>query len=544
MPQYWCDSCQDYHDGPTEDDEDYDNDDENEEPTPRMPDLTAQAAQALIASYPQGANTCIFVDGQRIQERSTQLGVYRITDPVPWRTETCEYQRPRNAYGWAYQATGSNTLMLYKDPALSVNEAKGKLLVLHAEHPNFADDEWCNDSATSMLPGKWAGHYVAAVTQDIYGDDPRITNDTRHTCWHCAYKAGLSQVTEARMYSIPYLFNPQTEIYPEWMPNTIEVLGELVPETTSTIKDVTEAIAVSCGNCGRVGHRSPACTFGPKIYDKVGIEIEGRFLNFEEVNRRRENEGLTGNSDGSINRTPDRSGAYAYEFQTVPGSLRKACQQLVDYYPDEADASCGMHVHVSFDALDITMLNSPAFFRYFNQRWQDWGNRMGLAPAGQFFRRLMGRNTYCRRMDYDAPIERIAGQDRYHQLNFSSFGDHGTVECRLLPMFRRASLGVAAVQELLDIYETYLHNQEAQGFTWHSGEVLRPTLADIAEAYHFADTAELEVPAPFIRAETREIELTEVLPVGEGMVRIAMPINSPITLDALAEAVRLQRRAA
>jgi hypothetical protein len=326
------------------------------------------------------------------------------------------------------------------------------------------------------------------------------------------------------------------------MPPSIEIIGETPPTNTRTIKDIAEAIAVSCGKCGRVGHRSPACTFSPKVHDRVGIEIEGRFLNFEIVNERREDAGLTGNSDGSIIRTPDRSGATPYEFQSVPGSLRKACQQLVDFYPDETDYSCGMHVHVSFDAVDITMLNTPAFYKYFNKRWAEWGDRMRLPETGEFFRRLNGRNTYCRRMDYDTECS-IRQMDRYHQLNFSSFEDHGTVECRLLPMFRRASLGVAAVQELIDIYETYLNSPTDYGFTAHSGEALRNQVEDLCSPYVYLRQEELEILPAFIISSVSEIELNDILPVAEGMVRIAMPVNSPITLDALAQAVQLRRTA-
>jgi hypothetical protein len=51
------------------------------------------------------------------------------------------------------------------------------------------------------------------------------------------------------------------------------------------------------------------------------------------------------------------------------------------------------------------------------------------------------------------------------------------------------------------------------------------------------------LPNAFTHTSSREIELSEVQPVADGMVRIALPVNSPITLDALAEAVRLRRAA-
>lgn len=517
-------------------DPEYDDDDDEEPDMPAHEVSIEEQRRAYMARLPQAPSSAIYISGSQVNVvRNVQYGIF-------WRSDDCQYQRPRNAYGWANAADGNTVAILHPNNPAEISIAITALNELALAHPDFSYDVWCNDSPESRLPGKWVGQYVATVTNDPQGDRNRVVSEHRYTCWHCAFKAGLAAVDNARPYSLPYNFSQFAEIFPEWMPNSIEIVGENPPLTTATIKDVTAEIAVSCGNCGRVGHRSNACAFQPKVYDKVGIEIEGRFLNFAAVNERRENAGLTGNSDGSINRTPDATQTVAYEFQTVPGSLRKACQQLVDYYPDEADQSCGMHVHVSFDAVDITMLNTPAFFRYFKQRWMDWGTRMGLAPTSQFFRRLEGRNTYCRPMNYDAEIN-IARQDRYHQLNFNAFGDHGTVECRLLPMFRRSSLGVAAVQELLDIYETYLHNPVARGFTEHNAQCLTAQLADLMTPYVNNTVQELEVPEPFVRSTTRELELSEVQPVGEGMVRIAMPINNPITLDALAQAVRLRRAA-
>jgi hypothetical protein len=118
-----------------------------------------------------------------------------------------------------------------------------------------------------------------------------------------------------------------------------------------------------------------------------------------------------------------------------------------------------MHVHMSFlDKSSITMLTSEEFFQFFRDRFKAWGESRNV--KGEFWKRLNGENSYCRKnvtSDWHrngAPVTDAV--DRYRHINFLAYGEHQTVEFRLLPMFRSAALGVAAVEELAAIVESYL----------------------------------------------------------------------------------------
>jgi hypothetical protein len=283
--------------------------------------------------------------------------------------------------------------------------------------------------------------------------------------------------------------------------DTLPILG------SDTVKDYLSEIGTTCGNCGRIGHNSRTCSKPTKAHDRLGIEIEGRWLNLREARQNAAGRGMTGCSDGSVTGST-HSFAAPYEFQTVPGTLAKSLEQLLALYPDEADASCGMHVHVSFDAAtDVTLLCTPAFFDFFRARWTAWGDRMNIwgkeNNRGEFWRRLNGGNDYCR-VNTITPTN-IQRMDRYHQLNFSAYSEHKTVECRLLPMFRTQSLAVAAVVELVEIIEDFLANaNDIIGARMPAEEVAfpAPEWAPIFQDYvieeallmPFAPSIELDLP--------------------------------------------------
>jgi hypothetical protein len=296
--------------------------------------------------------------------------------------------------------------------------------------------------------------------------------------------------------------------------------------TTSTTK-YTEPLPNGCSNCGRIGHNARTCANPAKVHLKIGIEIEGRWLNRDTVIARAREAGLTACSDGSVTESPDTR-ARPYEIQTVPGSLREAIMQLVDFYPDETDQSCGMHVHVSFPSTVLSVLNSQQFFDYYLEQWEAWGRENRVRAGSQFWRRLEGDNDYCVPNHYREQAD-VTSCDRYVQLNFSAWNEHKTVECRMLPMFRTARLGVLAVQKLIEIYETWLDQ--------HANSVL-PAVVVQPETYsagpvHTDVTLEVN-DAGFVQRLAQELEVTEPPPLRPGMVRVA------VTPD-MSAAVLLQR---
>lgn len=270
----------------------------------------------------------------------------------------------------------------------------------------------------------------------------------------------------------------------------------------------------ACGRCGVLGHNKATCESAERCVSKVGIEIEGAWSNLSAVQTAARSAGLGMSADGSLQ---GFFGASPYEFKTRPGNVREALSQLCTFYPDFTNNTCGMHVHTSFkDPTHITRLYCPEFFEYFRSMWQLWGTERGLHENSEFFRRLRGDNDYCQiNQESEGDLRTVSGCTRYSHLNFSAWDRHGTVECRMLPMFENLQDGIDAVQYLIRIYESFL----AQDQEIPVSEEIR---SDVGEG---ADTAVLRFVETAQRDESvMELQVSDPGPVPEGMVR--MPIIS------------------
>jgi len=326
----------------------------------------------------------------------------------------------------------------------------------------------------------------------------------------------VEPMRDTENYTITCVADNAIQLDQRYMPPIGELVGSAATAITAKTFPSDQSFR-TCGHCGRTGHDTRTCAHTEQVYDKIGVELEGRWIDLNAVIRRARADGLTAAADGSVN--AGNSDARAYEIQTKPGSLGQTLSQVVKYYPDEADKSCGMHVHVSFkQATDFTCLSSEPFFAYFKERWETWGAANNLAPLGEFFARLRGANTFCR-PNTETPA-RLTNTDRYFQLNFSAYGEHKTVECRLLPMFVNQALSVSAIQELIDIYQVFLASPEAYGLTLPEQGIDIPA----AEMQAQIIEQELEVPVAYtLVLDRRELELEDILPPAPGMLRVAIP---------------------
>jgi hypothetical protein len=229
-----------------------------------------------------------------------------------------------------------------------------------------------------------------------------------------------------------------------------------------TNKEGIPATRRACGRCGRLGHLVRTCDRPEKSHAKLGVEVEGWWLHtrWSEVERTAANWHMSGAEDGSLAHD-DSEETRRYEFRTRPGSLGEAISQVTAIYPDKCDSSAGMHIHMSFnDVSDISLLASADFLTFFRQRWEAWGTRMGVHRSSDFWERLRGGNDYCKvvtpEMLTGASAGRIVRADRYRQINFCSFARHGTMELRLLPLFRDLKLAISAMEEWVAIVEDFL----------------------------------------------------------------------------------------
>ena len=438
--------------------------------------------------------------------------------------------------------------VLPPDPAQGPRHTRDTLqaaLVAHsAAHPSSTDPAWC--AHLGLLPARVVHApgvaYMAVIKVPYLCSGPRGYSDYREVAmltpdgenveqWDCAHCARLAG--EARASTHPPVGSLEAEVLVLMlMPGYSNLTGYLppAPETTgearlpgsATSKNVTldDLPSSTCGQCGRPGHNIRTCEHPAKAHDKIGIEIEGRWLDLRAARTLGASLGMSNCGDGSVHGSSD-SAASPHEFQTDPGSMLKAIDQLVKLYPDEVDHSCGMHVHLSFlNPLDLTLLCTPEFFAHFKARWTAWGDANRIYGKdngrGEFWKRLNGDNDYCR-VNTQTPRGDITRMDRYHQLNFSAWQEHKTVECRLLPMFRKASLAVSAVKELVAIFEDFLADPAAHGLP-DMGETITLPAPEVAPyvTTHYIEEASL---VPWQRDLVLDLPAIEPLSPASGAIR-------------------------
>jgi hypothetical protein len=289
----------------------------------------------------------------------------------------------------------------------------------------------------------------------------------------------------------------------------------------------------ACSNCGYLGHLATTCTKLEKAHVKLGVEVEGYWLigeSFQNVKSVAERWHMGSDEDGSLRFVPGHVG---YEFKTRPGSLGEAISQLVAVYPDAVNHYCGMHVHMSFKSpLDIATLATREFYEFFEARWHAWGRAQQIHPDSQFWPRLRGENQYCRRNLTDGPFGyetprggdrsrySITDHDRYRMLNFSAWDRHKTVECRLLPMFRDARLGVLALEELVDIIETWFAARAGAMLESQCSLDSTDMLVAGVEGFLLTEEHELTLPSLTPDVDTLEVGWVPLPPVTDGFRRI------------------------
>lgn len=364
----------------------------------------------------------------------------------------------------------------------SVVAPRDTLRAYAQSHPFLDSSAWCAANLPSGF--RWYGHYYETVEDEDEDGDPvnQIpTGAVAHICPHCAGSEPIrymepnsdgSPATIPRHYraSAPLEELSGTPNPPGFStvraPDDWALAAPTATAATGTMVGNMTAPAVPprrCSRCRQPGHDVRRCTGSAPHIDRIGIEIEGRWApqRWREINTEVSRQGAGATSDGSIRYVDGQTGM---EIQTVPGTVEEALEQLVKWYPEFTDKSCGMHVHLSFrDPTYFTQLSTAKFFEYAAARWAAWGRAQGLSENSEFFDRLSGGNEFClpQRGSLDDDMTRI---DRYRQWNFAAWREHRTVECRLLPMFVHRRLAVAAVQELVSLVEDWLSTHCPEDF--------------------------------------------------------------------------------
>ncbi len=200
---------------------------------------------------------------------------------------------------------------------------------------------------------------------------------------------------------------------------------------------------------------------------RVGIELEGGWLKLPE--------GVDLARDGSIigieltpaellaSKNQKMNGeAYLYlkigELASEPMELTKLTPWIQQSYPSHVNETCGLHVHYSFkDARHYQWLMVPEYQATMQHYLGLWAKEEGLPADHPIWKRLRGENEFCKAeffADLQASKKRKNyGHEpggRYTIINYPH-GLHGTMECRVLPMFDNAGISIRAVQRVLDV---------------------------------------------------------------------------------------------
>lgn len=191
--------------------------------------------------------------------------------------------------------------------------------------------------------------------------------------------------------------------------------------------------------------------------NKVGIELEGGWSTVPRTVAQH-------HADGSV-RVPRPEGVSPWhtgEYVSAPlASWAEVEEWVVGTYPQAHNTTCGMHVHISLkDPTDYARLMSPAFWTLFSERMETWGRTARLPANHPFHGRLQGLNMYCQKffrpeVQAKERSKNYSTRVRYTQLNFTWLV-HGTLECRLFPVFKSPRIALSAIRAFLTCVEDFL----------------------------------------------------------------------------------------
>ena len=182
---------------------------------------------------------------------------------------------------------------------------------------------------------------------------------------------------------------------------------------------------------------------------KIGIELEGLW-SYAPIDAY-EDSSVEFNIDDD-----DDSNYFIGECSFMSDDLIELKNMIKDRYPEDVNSSCGMHCHLSFqNDIYYTLFTRKRFYDYFLSKMHSFGVRNKINEKSAFWRRLNGQNNFCYRSFIPSEQLKTDCNNRYTQLNFC-YEEHRTIEVRLLPMFKKIQLAFLAVDELVNIFESWI----------------------------------------------------------------------------------------
>lgn len=190
----------------------------------------------------------------------------------------------------------------------------------------------------------------------------------------------------------------------------------------------------------------------------VGVELEGGWAELPPGVDKLDH-------DGSVFQGRMPPGAkFIGELPIGPAMPAGIAKLIKDNHPSKVNATCGMHVHMSFDTLwYYQLLMVPEYQETILHYLTKWAKENGFSDKHCIWERLRGESKFCqkkfwpdaqassKRKDHDQ--QRVG--HRYTIIHYC--GRISTVECRVLPMMNSKEKAVSAVHQVIDITNACLY---------------------------------------------------------------------------------------
>lgn len=135
-------------------------------------------------------------------------------------------------------------------------------------------------------------------------------------------------------------------------------------------------------------------------------------------------------------------------------------------YPHHVNATCGMHVHMSFTTkLNYQRLMDPAYMTHILKALYEWATKENLPSTHPLWDRLGNANhNHCAhiylgdaqvKVDHKDFRSRGTAYSRYTAINYC-YAQHRTVEVRVLPMMDEVEQAIRAIQTVIDATNGFL----------------------------------------------------------------------------------------
>ena len=133
-------------------------------------------------------------------------------------------------------------------------------------------------------------------------------------------------------------------------------------------------------------------------------------------------------------------------------------------HPQKVNATCGMHVHMSFDTLwHYHLLMVPEYQKSIIHYLTLWAQEQKFKDTHHIWSRLRGESRYCQDKfwpDAQASTKRKGHDQNQHGHRYTHVhycGRLNTIEIRTLPMMESLRVATSAVHRVIDITNASIH---------------------------------------------------------------------------------------